>query len=78
MLSDMTTTLREFHRNFARMRRMAAGGQTVTVRAANGQAYEFKAVGKPMTLGEQFAHLRGALSTGVPVKCLKGFGHNRT
>jgi hypothetical protein len=74
----MTTTLREFQRDFARMRRMAAAGQTVTVRAGDGQEFVFKATGKQPTLGEQFAHLRGSLRTGVRVKSLKGFGRNRS
>jgi hypothetical protein len=72
------TTLQEFQRDFARMCRMAAAGQTVMVLAGDGQEFVFKVAGKPSTLGEQFAHLRGSLRTGVRVKSLKGFGCNRT
>lgn len=70
----MTTTLREFQRNFARMRRAAAGGQTVTVRASNGQAFVFKAADAPVSVGEQVAHLAGSMNTGRRVKSMAGYG----
>lgn len=73
-MSDMTTTLREFQRNFARMHRAAAGGQVVTIRGRNGRAFVFKSADKPASVGEQVAHLAGSLRTGRRVKSLTGYG----
>ena len=73
-MSDMTTTLREFHRNFSRMQRAAAGGQTITVRSRNGQVFVFRAAAAPATAGEKVAHLAGSIRTGRRVKTLAGYG----
>lgn len=73
-MSDMTTTLREFHRNFSRMQRAAAGGQIVTVRSRNGQVFVFKSADAPVSAGEQVAHLAGSIRTGRRVKTLAGYG----
>jgi hypothetical protein len=73
-MSDMTTTLREFHRNFSRMQRAAASGQTVTVRSRNGHVFVFKSAEAPLTAGEQVAHLAGSIRTGRRVKTLAGYG----
>lgn len=74
MVSDMTTTLREFQRNFSRMQRAAASGQTVTVRGRNGNVFVFKSAEAPVTAGEQVAHLAGSVSTGRRLKTLAGYG----
>jgi hypothetical protein len=79
-MRDMTTatTAREFVRNFARLRRVAANGGEVIVRDGRGQAFVFRAMGDSgPTLDEQLRDLRAAVATGVRVKNLKGFGRNR-
>ena len=74
-----TTTAREFVRNFARLRKVAANGGEVIVRDRRGQAFVFRATGEAgPTLAEQLRDLRGTAVTGVRVKSLKGFGRNRT
>jgi len=80
-MCDMTTTTtaREFVRNFARLRKVAANGGEVIVRDRRGQAFVFRATGEAgPTLAEQLRDLRGTAATGVRVKSLKGFGRNRT
>jgi len=72
-----TTTTREFIRNFARLKKVAANGEEVIVRDRQGQSFVFQAKGAGPSLGEQLQDLCGALNTGVPVKSLKGFGRNR-
>lgn len=73
------TTAREFVRNFARLRKVAANGGEVIVRDRNGQSFVFRATGEAgPTLAEQLSDLRGAVTTGVRVKTLKGFGRNRS
>jgi hypothetical protein len=72
------TTAREFVRNFARLRKVAANGSEVIVRDRGGRAFVFRATDEAgPTLDEQLQDLRGAVATGVPVKSLKGFGRNR-
>lgn len=73
-----TTTAREFVRNFARLRKVAANGGEVIVRDRRGQAFVFRATRNAgPTLAEQLHDLRGAVATGVRIKSLKGFGRNR-
>ena len=77
---DMTTatTAREFVRDFSRLRKVAANGGEIMLRDRRGRTYVFRAIsGTSPTLGEQLSDLRGAITTGVPVKTLKGFGRNR-
>lgn len=77
---DMTTatTAREFVRDFSRLRKVAANGGEIMVRDRQGRTYVFRAIsGASPTLAEQLSDLRGAITTGVPVKTLKGFGRNR-
>ena len=74
----MTTTTREFVRNFARLRKVAANGGEVIVRDRGGRAFVFRATGEAgPTLADQLPDLRGAMTTGVRVKSLKGFGRSR-
>ncbi len=73
-MSDMTTTLREFQRNFSRMQQAAAGGQIVTVRGRSGHVFVFKSADAPVTAGEKLAHLAGSARTGRRVKTLAGYG----
>ncbi len=74
-----TTTAREFVRNFARLRKVAANGGEVIVRDRRGQAFVFRVTGEAgPTLDEQLQDLRGAVASGVRVKNLKGFGRNRS
>ena len=80
-MRDMTTatTAREFVRNFARLRKVAANGGEVIVRDRRGQSFVFRATGETgPTLNEQLKDLRGALASGVRVKNLQGFGRNRS
>ena len=79
-MCDMTTatTAREFVRNFARLRKVAANGGEVIVRDRRGQVFVFRATSEAgPTLADQLRDLRGAVATGVRVKTLKGFGRNR-
>ena len=79
-MCDMTTatTPREFVRNFARLRKVAANGGEIIVRDRRGRAFVFRATGEAgPTLATQLHDLKGALSTGVRVKSLKSFGRNR-
>ncbi|KXU37868.1 hypothetical protein AXK11_01565 [Cephaloticoccus primus] len=46
----MKTTVSEFRRQFTRMRKLAASGETVTVEA-DGETYEFRARRKDSLLG---------------------------
>ena len=72
----MTTaaTVREFVRNFVRLRKVAASSGEVIVRDWRGQAFVLRATGEAgPALGEQLRDLRGAVATGVRVKRLKGF-----
>jgi len=72
------TTSREFVRNFARLRKLAANGGEILVRDRRGQVFVFRAsdeVGP--SLAAQLRDLKGALDTGVRLKSMKGFGRNR-
>jgi hypothetical protein len=73
-----STTAREFVRNFARLRKVAANGGEVIVRDRRGQAFVFRATGRAQSsLADQLSDLRGAVATSVKVKNLAGFGRNR-
>ncbi|HWA28009.1 MAG TPA: hypothetical protein VG734_20325 [Lacunisphaera sp.] len=70
----MTTTLREFQRNFSRMQRAAESGQDITVRGRSGKLFVFKALKTSVNVGERMAHLAGSVKTGRRVKSLAGYG----
>lgn len=79
-LADMrtTTTARDFVRDFARLRKIAANGGEVVVRDRSGRSYVFRATDEAgPSLADQLSDLRGAMATGVRVKRLDGFGRNR-
>lgn len=71
----MTTTLREFSRNFASHRRAAAKGSEIIVRDHEGTAYVFKRLESPKsTMADKVGHLAGSVRTGKRVKTLAGYG----
>jgi hypothetical protein len=72
-----TTTVREFVRNFSRLKRTVANGGEVLVHDREGRTYVFRAQETGPSMGAQLSHLCGKLNTGVRVKSLKGFGRNR-
>jgi hypothetical protein len=72
-----TTTARDFIRQFPRLKKAAANGEEVIVRDRRGRAYIFRAKEAGPSLGEQLTDICGALHTGIRVKSLKDFGHNR-
>jgi hypothetical protein len=72
-----TTTSREFIRNFARLKKVAANGSEIIVRDRKGGTFVFRAKGPASSLGEQLADMQGALGSGIPIKSLRGFGRNR-
>lgn len=77
MVTRITTT-REFIRDFARLKKVAAQGGEVIVRDRQGRAFVFRAGDPGPTLAEELDDLCGALETGVAKKNLSGFGRNRT
>lgn len=79
-MHDMTTTttVREFVRNFSRLKKAAANGGEIIVNDREGRVYVFQAREAGPSLGRQLADLRGALHTGVAEKSLAGFGRNRS
>jgi hypothetical protein len=74
---ETVITTREFIRDFARLKKAAANGNEITVRDRKGGSFLFRAKGAGLSLAVQLADLKGALSTGKPVKSLQGFGRNR-
>ncbi len=42
-MSDMTTTIREFQRNFKKIRQRAKAGEQIIVRDSDGASYSFQA-----------------------------------
>jgi hypothetical protein len=74
---ETITTSREFIRNFARLKKVAANGTEIIVRDRKGKSFVFHAKGAGPSLASQLADLQGALHTGTPVKNLRGFGRNR-
>lgn len=78
-MADMATiiTVRDFVRNFARLRRTAANGGEVLIRDRDGRTYVFRAEDQGASLGDQLEDLRGRFRTGVKRKSLEGFGRNR-
>jgi hypothetical protein len=52
-MSDMTTTLREFQRNFKKMRQRAKAGDRIVIRDKEGVAYTFQVErANPVTLAD--------------------------
>ncbi len=79
-LCDMptsTATTREFIRNFARLKKVAANGGEIIVRDRRGRAFVFRAKDRGPSLADQLSDLCGVLKTGQPRKSLDGFGRNR-
>lgn len=78
-MPDMTTTttVREFVRNFSRLKRTVANGGEINVRDRDGRSYVFRAKEVGPSLGQQLSDLCGKHDTGVRVKSLAGFGQNR-
>ena len=72
-----STTAREFVRNFSRLKRTAANGDEIIVRDREGRAYVFRAKDTGPSLGSQLSDLCGKHNTGIRVKSLAGYGHNR-
>lgn len=73
----MTTTLRQFHRELARMRRAAVKGMEVIVRDHQGHAFLFKRIdAPPPTMAQVVGHLAGSVKTGKRVKSLAGYGRH--
>ena len=72
-----TTTVRDFVRNFSRLKRTAANGGEVLVQDRDGRMFVFRAREEGPSLGSQLTDLCGKHDTGVRVKSLKGFGRNR-
>ncbi len=71
----MSTTTREFTRNFPAHRRAALAGKPVKIRDREGNAFVF-AIEKPApkTLAEAVGHLIGIGNTGKSRKSLRGYG----
>lgn len=64
----MTTTMREFQREFGRMRKAAAAGREIRIRdQKTGEEFSFKAA-KPAkrTFWELAGHLAGSVKGGPP------------
>jgi hypothetical protein len=74
---ESIVTVREFLRNFARLKRAAAKGNEIVVRDLTGNSFVFRAKGPSSSLAEQLSDLQGAFNTGVSIKSLEGFGCNR-
>ncbi|OHE89246.1 MAG: hypothetical protein A3G75_04405 [Verrucomicrobia bacterium RIFCSPLOWO2_12_FULL_64_8] len=79
----MTTTIREFQRNFRKIRLRAKAGEEVVLTDADGTTFTFKAERRrPPTFGEAAGDIIGSLSTGVGdlstnPKHLEGYGRER-
>lgn len=79
----MTTTIREFQRNFRKIRQRAKAGEEVVLTDEDGTRFTFKAERKrPLTFGEVAGDIIGSLSTGVGdlstnPKHLEGYGRDR-
>jgi len=71
------TSAREFVRNFSRLKRTAANGGEVHVHDREGRTYVFHVKDTGPSLGSQLSDLCGKHNTGVRVKSLAGYGHNR-
>jgi hypothetical protein len=75
LMSDMTTTLRQFQRELARMRRAAVKGADVIVRDRQGNTFLFKRIdASAPTMAQVVGHLAGSIATGKKVKSLAGYG----
>jgi hypothetical protein len=83
-LSDMTTTMRTFQREFSRMRKAAAAGKEIRIRdQKSGEVFTFKAAApaKGTKFGELAGHLAGSVKSGVGdlstnKKHMEGFGRS--
>jgi hypothetical protein len=79
----MTTTIREFQRNFPKIRQRAKAGESIVLTDADGTTFTFKAERKhPMTFGEAAAGIIGSLHSGIGdlstnPKHMEGFGRDR-
>ena len=74
-MSDMNTTLRQFQRELARMRRAAVEGAEVLVHDSQGNTFSFRRIDPAApTMGQVVGHLAGSVTTGKRVKSLAGYG----
>jgi len=83
-VSDMTTSMRTFQREFSRMRKVAAAGKEIRIRdQKTGEEFSFKAAppaGKK-TFWELAGHLAGSVKGGpsdlsTNKKYMEGFGRD--
>lgn len=67
MMSDMTISMREFQREFGRVRKAAAAGKEIRVRdQKTGEEFSFKAAQpEKKTFWELAGHLAGSVKSGV-------------
>jgi len=80
----MTTTMREFQRQFGRMRKAAAAGKEIRIRdRKTGEEFSFKATApvKKKTFWELAGHLAGSVKSGpgdlsANKKYMEGFGRD--
>lgn len=83
-MSDMTTTIREFQRNFKKMRQRAKAGEQIIVRDNDGEAYSFQATREAATtLAAAASDIIGSFHSGEGdlasnPKHLAGYGQSRT
>ncbi len=76
-MSDMIITLRQFHRELARIRQAASQGTEIIVQARGGARYLFKRIDAHAPLfGDIAGHLAGSTRTGRRTKDLSGYGRN--
>ena len=84
IVSDMTITMREFQREFSRIRKAAAAGKEIRIQdQKTGEEFSFKAAAseKKKTFWELAGHLAGSVKSGVGdlstnKKHLEGFGRS--
>ncbi len=78
----MTTTIREFQRNFPKIRQRAKAGEEILLTDADGVSYSFKTKRKKLrTFGEAAAGIIGSFNSGVGdlsnnPKHMEGFGRD--
>ena len=78
----MTTTIREFQRNFPKIRARAKAGEEIVIADADGVRYTFKARRKKVrTFGEAAAGIIGSFDSGIGdlasnPKHMEGFGRD--
>lgn len=64
-MSDMTTTIREFQRNFKSIRQRAKAGERILIRDSDGLAYSFQVTREEVpTLASAAADIIGSYQSG--------------